>query len=402
MAYLDIFRKRSSSLNASENANTYFEEESLRELNAQLASSVNSLVATIDSVDYQIILSSKSNSTNKDLKNISAPYSVPISIGTVLETLGEHWVVIQKNLNIIDAFFSGIVVKANYFLEWVDWYGVVHSNYSFITGNMYSFLSDAYVSSPFHIEETTKSIMALMPSNILVNHDKLMFNGKAWKITSIDGESLNGLFFVSLKNVPINKELDNTSLNLANYYAVNDWTIEIQNNDILELLVAEVATIVPVVKLNGIVQEEDCEITNTSSYTVISGLVVTGASLGTETLTVALSGNLTITQDISVEIVASKSINRTVYIEATQSVSPLTSYPLIGYEIVDGVTTVTAGTFATLTDINDIISSITVEDASTVYVLIAESAVPGQTASIQFTSSGETDTIIMTVKSFWT
>ena len=204
MAYLDIFRKRSSSLNTSSDANSYFGDELLRSLMAQLSSSPNSVTATIDGTEHQIILASKSNSANKDLKTVSALNEAGLGPGEVFEAVGEYWLVVEENTLIVGNYFQGLAVKTNYNLKWIDIYGVIHETRAFITGSLYSFVSDTYKSTPFYIETTSTDVVAVVPNGLLSLHDKLMFNGKAWTIVNIDNESIFGLSFVSLKDVPIN------------------------------------------------------------------------------------------------------------------------------------------------------------------------------------------------------
>jgi hypothetical protein len=183
-------------------------------------------------------------------------------------------------------------------LKWLDSNGLQKERY-------FTFKSDS--STNFGVQDgrimtlgnERRNLMAPLDDDTkLIGKDKrFIFDGRAWKVSSVDRISVDGLIILTVDEDEIRPSIDNVELGVANYY-IDQATYEvfIANGNPLSLQVGNSIQLNVTVKRNS-VELDNPTVTYTSSNPLVASVnssgLVSGISEGSVIITVSAMGSST-------------------------------------------------------------------------------------------------------------
>lgn len=351
-----------------------------RELNASildfekyLLEHPSSETITVDDVEELASIISNKQDENKLTKKILTRLTSSVAPGTIFEWKDLNWIVYFQEKNPNEAYHSNQAVQCNNLIKWITGYGVIRELPCYVVGNMMSTIKGNF--------RTWNSTITPQPNqflDILIPYDnslkignKFLMSGRAWLIMDYDITSVPGIMYISLTEDKIDREDDNTALNLANYNTLNSWGIELVETTI-EVVLGTDYNIYPQIIYNGevtqngtltyeIVDETVAVVTN-----INGGVKITGVAAGITSINISLVEEPEVILQIPVGVVAvatkvaeygvsgadvlrlGLSAQYALYeVDATETILPVTSFSLdrptyATGAIVGGILTLTA------------------------------------------------------------
>ena len=369
--YLDTYWYRVNKLGA-----THKDRElnaSILDFEKYLLEHPSSETIKVDNAEKLASIISNKQDENKLTKKVLTTLTSGVIPGVIFEWKSLKWIVYFQEKNPNEAYHSNQAVQCNNVIKWITEYGVIRELPCYVIGNMMSTIKNNF--------RTWNSTITPQPNqflDILIPYDdslkignKFLMSGRAWQIVDYDITSVPGIMYISLIEDKIDREDDNTALNLANYNTLNSWGIELIETTI-EVVLDTDYNIYPQIIYNGevtqngtltykIVDETIAVVTN-----INRGVKITGITAGTTSISISLIEEPEVILQVPISVVAATtkaieygvsgadvlrlglSAQYTLYkIDATETVLPITSFSLdkptyATGTIKDGVLTLTA------------------------------------------------------------
>jgi len=259
----------------------------------------------------QVIIQSHLNPLNEGKydKKIHMPIETVVNTGSIVEWESNKWIIVS-NIDNLQAYKTASMIKCNNTLQFYDTSSTLHSIPCIISKGSISLDEQKIIStldSEIAIQISNTSITRQIPMNYVFK-----IGMRNYSIVNIDDIIITGLLILKMVYSEVEQVFPVYSVEILNGYS-----IQVNENDQL--------TINAQVKIDGIIVYTISDLVFSSSditkATINSSTgVVTILDVGNVVFTCKLANDLTVMDDINVEIVSVPIENKTVEISGSISI----------------------------------------------------------------------------------
>lgn len=265
---------------------------------------------------HDVAILSTKTTQEYEAANIIAPLEVGLDKGTIFKWDGYNWIVLKKMFRPDQPGFNGIAYRCTGELKWIDDDGVLHVQPAYIRSGR---ITNALGVTPdvnrvfdnIVMHDTDWNMMAAtqQPDPLPLLHPEMRFviKGQSYRVTNVDNVSIDNVSILSLAD---DKTLDTDDL--KNDIAYNDEYEYIIENDLgeeVKLYAGDVMDLPVRVLRDGKKVEETYTLTSSDNSIVeVNGNKLIGRGIGTATVIAALDRNNTVTEEFTIIVSESHSI----------------------------------------------------------------------------------------------
>lgn len=255
----------------------------------------------IDDVNTDASIISNKQDQFKLTKEILVRLGTDIHPGSLVEWHDEYWLVYQRVIQPNEAYITCYMVKCNYIVNWLDEFGVQHSQHAYILSS-----KDNMVKSNFRTwnrlitPQPNQYLEMLVPKSPIHLGQKFIVSERAWFVVEYDDTSAPGITYYSLTETKVDRMDDSVEEELANVNKRGQWNIVAADADCL----LGGSVVVPVqVFQDGFARDNTYTITiEDESIATYSDGLLHGVSLGTTTGHIVLNDNAAISTVFSINV----------------------------------------------------------------------------------------------------
>lgn len=318
MAFLDyknkVFRKNGISLK--EHVKTKISEN----LDTFLDNSQYGFDVTIDNETKRIGIMTSKISDSYDGVEVLSEAGI-LSMGTLFEWNNEQWLVLKRTVRVLGVSFFGEAYRCNINLKWVDENGNLKEQKGYGRGKgVFSSVTESlYKENPIIMRDTDLSLAVATKRFAGFKKDmRFILNGMAYRITSVDNLSVDGMSVLGMVEDEI-IEGDDLVNQIAKY---NSLYITLDVNEV-KISIEEEYSIPYHVYDSGVeVPNESVilESLNESIAEIIDNSVI-GKSVGDATIKISLTRNPTIYTYITINVGTESSIVNNIFIKGPDTIA---------------------------------------------------------------------------------
>ena len=266
---------------------------------------------TIDNTTAQVIIQSHLNPLNEGKydKKIHMPIETVVNTGSIVEWENDKWIIVS-NIDNLQAYKTASMIKSNNTLQFYSSTSTLHTIPCIISKGSISLDEQKIIS-------TLDSEIAVQISNTAITRQIEMnyvfrIGMRSWKVTNIDDITVNGLLILRMVYSEVEQVFPSYSLTI-----LNGSTIQVNENDQL--------TINAQVKIDGIIVSTVPNLIFSSSditkatINSITG-VTTILDVGNVVFTCKMENDLSVMDEINVEIVSVPQNNYSVLVSGSVSI----------------------------------------------------------------------------------
>ena len=265
----------------------------------------------IDDITTQVIVQSHSNPLNEGKydKKIHMPIETVVNTGSIVEWEGSKWIIIS-NIDNLQAYKTASMIKSNNTIQFYDSTSTLHTIHCIISKGLISLDEQKIIStldSEVAIQISNTSITRQIPMNYVFK-----IGLRNYTVTDINDITVNGLLLIKMVYSEVEQIIPSYSLTI-----LNGDLIQVNENDQL--------TINAQVKIDGIIASPMPNLlfssSNIAKATInsITG-VVTILDVGNVVFSCKMENDLSVMDEINVEIVEVSIENKTVEISGSTSI----------------------------------------------------------------------------------
>ena len=267
--------------------------------------------AIIDTIATQVIIQSHLNPLNEGKydKKIHMPIETVVNTGSIVEWEGSKWIIVS-NIDNLQAYKTASMIKSNNPLQFYDSTSTLHSIPCIISKGSISLDEQKIIStldSEIAIQISDTDITRQIEMNYVFR-----IGMRNYSVVNIDDITVNGLLLIKMVYSEVEQVFPSYSLTI-----LNGDSIQVNENDPL--------TINAQVKIDGVIVSPTPNLifsSNNITKAIINSItgVVTILDVGNVVFSCKMENDLTVMDEINVEIVEVPIENKTVEISGSTSI----------------------------------------------------------------------------------
>jgi len=267
--------------------------------------------AIIDTIATQVIIQSHLNPLNEGKydKKIHMPIETVVNTGSIVEWEGSKWIIVS-NIDNLQAYKTASMIKSNNTLQFYDSTSTLHSIPCIISKGSISLDEQKIIStldSEIAIQISDTDITRQIEMNYVFR-----IGMRNYSVVNIDDITVNGLLLIKMVYSEVEQVFPSYSLTI-----LNGDSIQVNENDPL--------TINAQVKIDGVIVSPTPNLifsSNNITKAIINSItgVVTILDVGNVVFSCKMENDLTVMDEINVEIVEVPIENKTVEISGSTSI----------------------------------------------------------------------------------
>lgn len=296
---------------------------------------------TISGTSYGVqIVEQNSLQKNPNEKRILMKPGDVINVGDLVLWNSNYWLCTDNDPDGI--YYVGIIERCNNELKWLNSLGGQESTPCITTNKS---LYTTGIDENKYMVVGAGHINVIIPTTdktLLIDRDKrflIGYQGKydCWKVTMADHTSQPGLIYLVMEEDEVNKNTDNLSLGIADYYN-NVYTIAIKEDNV-SIAPTKTVQLHAVVTKNGEIINADIlwSSSNATIATVDANGLVTAKYNGDATITAIVKDNADLTDDIVLNVKNAPTNDIKLIIEGDNVITWTETQTYIARKLIDGV-----------------------------------------------------------------
>ena len=267
--------------------------------------------AIIDTIATQVIIQSHLNPLNEGKydKKIHMPIETVVNTGSIVEWEGSKWIIVS-NIDNLQAYKTASMIKSNNTIKFYDSTSTIHSIPCIISKGSISLDEQKIIStldSEIAIQISDTDITRQIEMNYVFR-----IGMRNYSVVNIDDITVNGLLLIKMVYSEVEQVFPSYSLTI-----LNGDSIQVNENDPL--------TINAQVKIDGVIVSPTPNLifsSNNITKAIINSItgVVTILDVGNVVFSCKMENDLTVMDEINVEIVEVPIENKTVEISGSTSI----------------------------------------------------------------------------------